>query len=384
MLIVHLIARLNDGGPARVLAEWCKESRQLGHQVRILCGRCASDEPDIGPLLIMQGIQVDYIEELGRKPSPLRDLRSLWVITRYLRRYQPDMLHTHTAKAGLLGRLCAKYLRLPCLHSYHGHVLHGYWSPKISKVIRLTEQIIARWGHCHSLTASLVHELSVVHRIGSHTRWHTLPIPIAPLSHPPANRHDIAKAHHLTNWTEDTPCIGFLGRLAPVKDPLLFVDVVRELAQKQKIQVIIAGDGLLKREVEEALASLPSTCHAWQVGFIPAEEALALMDVLVLTSHNEGTPLTIIEAASLEIPVVAPKVGGIRDMTDSPFLYRSERSAAELATGVNHQLLQPKAFIQEHARQFTQKYNPQHLVPRYIAIYQKIALERNRVGNHTV
>ena len=381
MRIVHLIARLNDGGPARVLAEWCHESALQGHKVRVVCGRCAPDEPDIGPQLIARGIRVDYLGALGRKPALGKDLKALRAITRHLRGLQPDILHTHTAKAGLLGRLCARYLRLPCLHSYHGHVLSGYWAKPIHAMVRFCEQIVARWEHSHSLTPGLVQELSILHRVGRPRRWHCLPIPVAPLTASPLSRQEIAAKYQLSAWNDASPCIGFLGRLVAVKDPQLFIDAVGALAQikpQSAWQILIAGDGKLRPQVEQSLQQLPPSCKAWSVGFIPANEALAMMDVMVLTSHNEGTPLTIIEAASLAVPVVATKVGGIKDLKDDAFLQRCERDARLLAQAINAQLGRAPQQIQEQAKAFYRGYCPTTLVPAYLDLYQQIIDERRR------
>ena len=373
MRIVHLIARLNDGGPARVLAEWCRESMRLGHEVRIVCGHCAEDEPDIGPQLIAAGLCVDYLPELGRMPSPLRDLKSLRAITRYLRKFQPDILHTHTAKAGILGRLCARYLSLPCLYSYHGHVLHGYWPWYISAAITWAERVVARRGHCHSLTRGLVTELRDSYGIGQPQRWHCLPIPVPVLSPSSMTRQAIAAQHQCQGWSDAVPTIGFLGRLVPVKDPGLFIQAAALVAAEQPLQVVIAGDGALRDQVHKALAELPSNCRAWSLGFVPASEALALMDVLVLSSRNEGTPLTIIEAGSIPVPVVATKVGGIKDLADSHFLLRVERKAERLAAGIRQQLACDRSACEADAAELVGRYSPSLVVPHYIRLYQRIA-----------
>jgi glycosyltransferase involved in cell wall biosynthesis len=121
--IVHVVARLNDGGPARVIAALAAAHAAAGHEVHVLAGACAADERDIGDE-VLPG-RVERLAGLGRRVSPLSDLLALRGLAARLRALDPDVVHTHTAKAGALGRLACRQLGIPCLHTYHGHVLHG-------------------------------------------------------------------------------------------------------------------------------------------------------------------------------------------------------------------------------------------------------------------
>src|SRR3954468_4776559 len=123
MRVLHLIARLNDGGPARVIAELARTLPAHGIASEIVAGACAPDEDDLAPRLRAAGLGVTILPGLGRAPAPGRDLRALAPVVALLRDPRPDVVHTHTAKAGALGRLASRWLGLPCLHTYHGHVL---------------------------------------------------------------------------------------------------------------------------------------------------------------------------------------------------------------------------------------------------------------------
>ncbi|MFW5846448.1 MAG: glycosyltransferase, partial [Planctomycetota bacterium] len=135
MFVVQLVARLNDGGPARVIRQLAQALRSDGHRVLVVHGSPPEHEADLSPRLIADGISCTRLPHFGPAIDPLADLRASAALLRLLRAQAPDLLHSHTAKAGLLGRACAALLGMPCLHSYHGHVLRGYFSPRTSRLL---------------------------------------------------------------------------------------------------------------------------------------------------------------------------------------------------------------------------------------------------------
>jgi glycosyltransferase involved in cell wall biosynthesis len=363
--VVHVIARLNDGGPARVLAELVREGRRLGIDGHILCGRCEADEPDLAPALIAEGLPVTVLPALGRSPKPWQDLLALAAVTTAVKGLRPDLVHTHTAKAGALGRIASRLLSRPCLHSYHGHVLHGYWSAPVNLALSLIERVLGRLATCHTLTSGQVRELRDRHRVGH--RWICLPVPVR--TTPPR------QADWQRQLDPSRPVLGFLGRLAPVKDPELFLAVCALVNRKRPIQALICGDGALAEQVRSLAEAqdFPVMC----TGFVPAGEALQPMDCLLMTSRNEGQPLTVIEAAGAAVPVVAPAVGGLKDMVGGPGLRVVQRSAAALAEAVLTSMEQgPSPSWSLH---FAESYAPDAVVPRYVRWYRRLSrLSRNR------
>lgn len=383
MRILHIIARLNDGGPTRVLREWCRGLEEHGHQVHILCGRCDANEPDMSQLLRAEGIGMTILPELGRGLHPLRDLIALQRLCRAIRRLQPDLIHTHTAKAGFLGRLAARLCRRPCLHSYHGHVLSGYWSRPINACFIALERLAARWGHCHSLSPGLVAELRDGCGIGRRQRWHYLPIPIRALTPDPDPPRARAEAWDLQGWDPLVPTIGILGRLVPVKQPLLALEAVALAAQQRPLQCLIMGDGPLRPQVEAAIAA--GGLRAWCTGFVPAAAGLGLCQLLLLSSRNEGTPLSVIEAASLGLPVVATAVGGLRDLQPGPHLHLVPVTAKDLAAAIVSVLAQREdatlaAQITSGGRKLAESFAPAALIPGYIHLYRSLIAEHQRAN----
>ncbi len=307
MHVVHVIARLNDGGPARVLAALGAELARRGQRVTVLAGRCATDEPDLTEQIRAAGITVETLPALGRRLSPLRDVDALLTLTARLRALAPDVVHTHTAKAGALGRLAARWLHLLCVHTYHGHVLHGYFSPALSRVARDAERLFAGAHHHQALTPSQADDLATRCGIGRGAHWQVLPIPVVPVT-PVASG---AAAWH-AQLERTLPVVGFLGRLVAVKDGALFLRTIAALNRQRPIQGLICGDGD-QREVLERLAKRLDFPVLF-TGFVTAGEALGVMRVLLMSSRNEGLPLTAIEAGGAGVPVVAPAVGGLADV----------------------------------------------------------------------
>lgn len=357
MKVAHLVARLNDGGPARVIAQLAAAHRAAGHEVVVLAGSCAADESDIGEA-VLPGL-VERVAGLGRSVAPLADLRALMALRSRLGDLQPDLVHTHTAKAGFLGRLLCRSLGLPCLHTYHGHVLHGYWARPVHAAFALAERACAGNAWHQALTPSQLIELRDGHGIGRAARWVWLPPPVARVV-------PRAAAWHAT-LPVDRPLVLWLGRLAPVKDPILWLDTVAALNRMRPVHAVMCGDGAL-REAAQAHAARLGLSVTW-TGFVPAAEALGAADLLLMTSRNEGLPLSAIEAAGAGLPVVAPAVGGLADAARWGVVRPAQRNPEALAAACAAVLSGPRPGAHPLALALA---GPK-LTDRYLALYHLIA-----------
>jgi glycosyltransferase involved in cell wall biosynthesis len=353
--VVHLIARLNDGGPVRVLAALVPALAAHGIRCTVFCGQVAADERDASDILRTANIAVETIPALGRGLSCIRDMRAWSAIRSRLRTVRPDLLHTHTAKAGVLGRLAARSLGIPVLHTYHGHVLSGYFSPAATAVVRMVERVCARGSALHALTPSQAAELARHHRIGRPHRWHVLPMPVQ-------------IPQRLAKSASAPPTLGFLGRLVPVKDPHLWLDVFAALARRHAVRGRICGDGPLRDEIAARIRA--ESLAVELTGFVPPAVALAGMDALLLTSRNEGLPVAAIEAAGLDIPVCATAVGGLRDLARQGALRVAPRRVAALVALVEQALFQPCDPLP--ARGVAEALAPAALAPRYADLYRSV------------
>lgn len=366
MHIVHLIARLNDGGPARVVATLAREMRHRGHHVTVLAGRCAEDEVDFSTHVAASGADVVTVGPLGRRLAAGDDLRALAEIVTRLRQLAPDVVHTHTAKAGTLGRLACRWLSLPCLHTYHGHVLEGYFSRLPSLIARAVERQVAGVAHHQAVTPSQHRELSLRFGIGRPRRWHCLPIPVESPERSSAPWHQRLQG--------SLPVIGFLGRFATVKDPELWLEALACLARHRPVQGLMCGDGALRAACEARAGQLRLPVAF--TGFVPAGEALAACDVLLMSSRNEGLPLVAIEAAACGVPVVAPVVGGLRDLVRTGAVVGAVRTPEALAQACIEVLTIPplRARAVAAGAALARSLAPAVLAPRYEALYRAIDL----------
>jgi glycosyltransferase involved in cell wall biosynthesis len=362
--LVHLIARLNDGGPARVVASLAHALTARGHRVTVLAGRCQEGEQDLSAQLTAGGVAVETISDLGRRLDPLADARSLAAVITRLATLRPALVHSHTAKAGTLSRLACRYLGLPCLHTYHGHVLRGYFARAPAMAAWLCERLVAGNAHHQALTRSQLDELSGRLGIGRRRRWHCLPIPVE------VPRR--AQAPWQQRLLPAVPVIGYLGRFAAVKDPLLWLEALARMAPRAAVQGLMCGDGALRAAAEARAAALG--LRVVFTGFVPAGEALAVCDVLMLSSRNEGLPLAALEAGGLGVPVAAPAVGGLADLVALGAVEGARRTPQALAAACLGLLGDaPRRQLRiQLASALALSLAPATLAPRYEALYRAI------------
>jgi glycosyltransferase involved in cell wall biosynthesis len=363
--VAHVIARLNDGGPARVIAVLGRELARGGHRLTVLAGACGPDEPDLTAAVAEAGLTVERVPGLQRGLRPGAELRAAAALARRLRQLAPDVVHTHTAKAGVLGRLACRWLGLPCVHTYHGHVLHGYFGRAGEAGVRACERAVAGNAWHHALTPTQLTDLRDRAHIGRRTRWRVLPPPVPVVARAHAGWH--------ARLRPGVPVLGFLGRLAPIKDGALWLESLAALARRRHVQGVVCGDGQERAALEARARALG--VDALFVGFVPAAEALGASDALLITSRNEGLPLAAVEAASAGVPVVAPPVGGLADVIRWGGALGAHRDADSLADACALLLGDARARAAQIARgrRFARALAPEALAPRYERLYREVA-----------
>jgi glycosyltransferase involved in cell wall biosynthesis len=320
-LVHRVIARLNTGGPAMHVVHLAKDLEKHGFQTRLVAGAITADEGDMSYYASERGVHVHEVSGMTRLLSPLGDLRALWELYRLFRRERPAIVHTHTAKAGTLGRMAALLASVPVrIHTYHGHVLGGsYFSPAKTAVFRWIERQLARGTHrLVVLTEDQKTQMSGKLGIARASRFVTVPLGLE-LDRfidvdADACRTQLRKALGIDPATF---VVGIIGRMVPVKNHELFFDTVAALVTRldRKVEVVVVGAG----ERETALMryaddlGLGDVVH-WLGWREDLPQILPAIDALVLTSHDEGTPVAVIEALAAGIPVVARGVGGVSEI----------------------------------------------------------------------
>lgn len=314
--VVRIIARLNIGGPAIHATLLHERLDRRRFQSTLVTG---TEAPGEGNYLELHGRTADLevIPALGREIQPLRDLQTLWRLVSLMRRVKPHVVHTHTAKAGAVGRAAALLAGVPVVvHTYHGHVLRGYFSPAKSAVYRAIERGLAHHTDRLLAVTTRVRDELLALGVGEAAQYRAVPLgfDLAPLLVADQRRGELRAELGLG----DAPLVGIVARLVPIKAHEVFLAAaVRVRQQRPSAQFLIVGDGELRTSLEEQSAALGLTDAVRFLGWrADIDRLYADLDVVALTSRNEGSPVALIEAMAAGVPVVSTDVGGVADLVE--------------------------------------------------------------------
>ena len=311
--VMQIIARMNVGGPAVIVAELMRGLDSSQFEQTLITGYCDETEADYLDV-VATDIKATRIAGLGRSVSPAADLQAFFGLVRTIKSYQPDVIHTHTAKAGVLGRLASILAGRGAtrIHTFHGHLLHGYFSGWKTQLVIAIEKFLAKRTHFLVAIGNQVKNDLVNAGIGEESQYSVffpgLPQPRT------ASKADLRK--HLELDPAAIYCT-FVGRLTQIKRPDRLLDIAAAMVKREvPIHFLIAGEGELFESSKARAASekLPVTFLGWRKDI---DELFAASDIAILTSDNEGIPLTLIQAAQAGLPIVAPAVGSISDIVDN-------------------------------------------------------------------
>lgn len=314
--IMHVIGRLNVGGAARHVLELAREQLDRGDDVLVVAGTLAAGEASMEYLAEELDVGVLHLPALARELSPRGDGRAILQLRRLLRERRPEVLHTHTAKAGGTGRLAARVAGSArpraVVHTYHGHVLSGYFSRRREHIFRRLEHILSRYADQLIAVSDEVRDDLVRFGVARPEQFAVVPYGFRLPEWRQEDEAARARLRAELGLADGTFAIGFAGRLTAIKRPLDLVRVLDGvLATGVDAALVLVGDGE-EREKTEALAAelgLRDRCHF--VGYqAHIREWYAAVDAALLTSANEGTPVVAIEALAAERPVVATRAGG--------------------------------------------------------------------------
>ncbi len=316
LTIVHVIARLNVGGAALHVLQLARAQAARGHRVLVVAGTLASGEESMDYVAAEFGIPVRSLPALQRELSPAADAAAIRELRSILREQRPDVLHTHTAKAGATGRIAAlisgRSRPKASVHTYHGHVLSGYFSRRRERAFRLIERVLARSTGALVAVSDEVRDDLVRLGVASTGRFTVVPYGFDLPPWGPADEEARATLRADLRLAPETFAIVWVGRLTAIKRPLDLVRTLRAVVDADVDAVLLlVGDGELRAETE-ALADeldVAERCHF--AGFQQSIRAwYAASDASLLTSANEGTPVVAIESLAAERPVVATLAGG--------------------------------------------------------------------------
>jgi glycosyltransferase involved in cell wall biosynthesis len=318
--VVRVIARLNMGGPALHVAYLSSGLRERGYETTLVAGSLARGEESMAFVAESLGVPVVTIEQLHREISPVRDVLAVVRLARLLRAARPQILHTHTAKAGAIGRLAvllALDARPPIVvHTFHGHVLRGYFGPLRARLFRLLERWLARVTTALVAVSPEVRDDLVALGVAPREKFTVIRLGIELDERVGAGEARRDEMRRLLGIPTDRFTVGWIGRMTAVKrtdDVLLAFRRLRELGVDACLCMV--GDGPDRDQVEHRASELGVVRHCLFLGY---QEDVApfygAFDAVVLPSGNEGTPVSAIEALAVGRPVVATRVGGIPDV----------------------------------------------------------------------
>jgi glycosyltransferase involved in cell wall biosynthesis len=313
--IVHVIARLNVGGAALHVLQLAREQAQRGHDVLVVAGTLAAGEESMEYVADELGVHVLKLPLLQRELSPRTDAAAILALRELLRRRRPDVLHTHTAKAGATGRLAALAVGSArpraIVHTYHGHVLSGYFSRRWERVFRLIERLLSHTAGTLVAVSDEVRDDLVRFRVAPAERFVVVPygfdLPAWSEADEAARRRLRAEVGADARFV-----VGWAGRLTAIKRPLDLVRTLGGLLERDvDALLVLVGDGEDRPAVEALAAELGLRDRCRFVGFQQRiRDWYAAFDAFLLTSANEGTPVAAIEALAAGRPVVATRAGG--------------------------------------------------------------------------
>jgi glycosyltransferase involved in cell wall biosynthesis len=335
--VLRVIARLNMGGPALHVSYLSSGLQSRGYETTLVAGTLARGEGSMAFVAEDHGVAIVQVPQLSREISPLADAQSISQLVRLMRRERPHILHTHTAKAGAVGRIAALLAgdaRPPIIvHTFHGHVLQGYFGPLRAGVFRQIERWLARGTTRLVAVSPQVRDDLVAFDVAASEKFAVVRLGIELEERTHAADDARRELRRLFGVPEDRFVVGWIGRMTAVKRLPLVLEAFKRLRdQGVDATLCLVGEGPDRDEVERLAHRLGIMKHCLFVGYqrevAPYYE---LLDVLVLPSANEGTPVVAIEALAAGRPVVATDVGGVSDVVHDGvdgFLVRSGDAVA--------------------------------------------------------
>jgi glycosyltransferase involved in cell wall biosynthesis len=337
--VMQIIARMNVGGPAVLVADLMRNFDPKLVNAVLVTGYCDENESDYLDE-VAKDVKAVRVPGFGRSIAPLKDVNAFFLLMKEIRKFKPDVIHTHTAKAGVLGRI-ASLIAAPSakrVHTFHGHLLHGYFDRSKTQLIVFVERFLAVITFRMIAIGNSVKEDLVRAGIGSDSKYEVIFPGLQPLK--TFAKEEAKKSLGLES---NKTYLVFVGRLTQIKRPDRLLEIARYLKVSQSnSQILIAGAGELLEKMEGVSVSegLPITFLGWRDDI---DLILSAADIAILCSDNEGIPLTLIEAAQAGLPIVSTDVGSVSDIViDGITGFLTEVTSDALIQGITRLLEEPK------------------------------------------
>jgi len=381
-LVLRVITRLNVGGPAHQALFLHRALPERGFGAELISGSEGSEEGRLGE------DHHNRLPALKRRLHPVDDLAAGRALHGLIQRLGPQVVHTHMAKAGALGRIAAGRVGVPVVvHTFHGHVLSGYFPPPVQSAFIAAERFLARRTDALIAVSPEVRDQLLALGVGRPSQWRVIPVGVE-LDAFLKDGSDPAEARRHLGLPADGPIAGTVGRLVAIKDhETFFRAAARMLSVRSELAFVVAGDGDRRRELEERAAHILGDRIRFLGWVSDLPRLYAALDVVVLTSRNEGTPTSLIEAGAAGKPVVATRVGGVPDVVrDGETGFLVPPGSAEAVAGRTLDLLNdPDAAraMGTAAREWVQeRFSAERLADDLAALYRELLARRGTSISH--
>jgi glycosyltransferase involved in cell wall biosynthesis len=317
--VLRVIARMNIGGPAHHVSMLSGRLDPRHFRTRLVYGKIAANEGSFEHLAEREGCAVEVVAGLGPEIRPLDDFRALFGLMGVMHRYRPHIVHTHTAKAGFLGRLAAILSPGPrpiIVHTYHGHVLEGYFGRRTSAIYRFLERGLAGLTDCLIGVSRATADDLVRLGVAGREQFRIIPIGLDLERFTQSDAKAALALRRECGAGEEEMLAAYVGRLVSIKRVEHVLRAVAEARrQGSPVRLAVAGDGECRQELEGLAGRLGLGDAVTFLGYVSdANTVVAGADLAILASDNEGTPVALIEAAAAGLPAVATAVGGVPEV----------------------------------------------------------------------
>jgi glycosyltransferase involved in cell wall biosynthesis len=369
--VMQIIARMNVGGPAILVTDLMRNLDSTKFETRLITGYCDENESDYLDK-VATDIKAIRVPSFGRSLSIGKDLKAFFLLIREIRRFKPDVVHTHTAKAGVLGRVAA-FLARPSakrIHTFHGHLLQGYFDSRKVQILILVEKMLGIITYKFVAIGNVVKNDLVNAGIANNSKFEVIYPGLQNL-----NLFPKSEARKTLGLDPEKIYLVYVGRLTQIKRPDRLIDLGRSLkVNHPKTHIVIAGAGELLEELtgQSESESLPIKFLGWRNDI---DLILSASDIALLCSDNEGIPLTLIQASQAGLPIVSTNVGSVSDIVlDGLTGILTEVSANGLIQGVSKLLADPdlRARLGESGQMRARKFfSSQAMVERHEELYSQ-------------
>lgn len=327
--ILRIHNRLIVGGPSlnvTLLSTYLSPE----FETLLLVGQKDPHEKDAAYIAEQMGLMPVEISEMQRSVSPLNDIKAYFRIKRIIKEFKPDIVHTHASKSGAIGRLAASSCKVKLIvHTFHGNVFHSYFNPVISALIVRFERFLAKKTHIIIAISNLQRsELADIYKVAPSKKIVTIPLGVNLDIYSIDQQKKRTIFREKYGYADADIIIGIIGRVVPIKNHEMFVEVAARVKKKfgSNVKFAVVGDGESVGQIAKKAEKLGLTYSyyltqpkkhtdivvtSWETEI---DQVLAGLDIVVLTSHNEGTPVSLIEAQAAYKPVVSTNVGGVKDV----------------------------------------------------------------------